>query len=106
MPKAPEVSENAWSHPGLRIHGLSFESVAEEGEPVEVASALSSQSELVDAETEEEDEAGEIGFGFWDGYDFGAVKIGDIEVLFKGVSDESRAAAAVEADTCEVGSEI
>jgi hypothetical protein len=43
----------------------------------------------VDDATEEEDHDGEVGFGFGDGYDFGARKAGVAEGLRKGVPDEA-----------------
>ena len=38
----------------------------------EKASALAGEAELVDGGAEDEEDAGEVGFGFGDGYDFAA----------------------------------
>ena len=71
----------------------------EEGEASEEATALAGEAELVDAEAQEEREAGEVGFGFGDGYDFRAGgKAGLAEGFFKGVSDETCSATAIETD--------
>ena len=61
-----------------------------EGEASEETPALADVAEqLVDAEAEEEQEAGEVSFGFGDGYDFGARKAGVAEGFRKGVPDEA-----------------
>ncbi len=67
---------------------------------------MAGEAELVDAEAEEEKDAGDVGFGFGDGYDFGAGgKAGLAKGIFKGVSGEARAVSAVETDAVEVGIE-
>ena len=64
---------------------------------------MAGEAELVDAEAEEEDDGGDVGFGFGDGYDFGAGhKAGFAEGIFKGVSDEATTATAIETDSIEV----
>ena len=55
----------------------------------------------VNADAEEEDDAGEVGFGFWDGYDFGAAARESTD--FKSIADKATSVAAVEADIGEVG---
>jgi hypothetical protein len=63
--------------------------LAEEGEAGEEALAMAGEAELVDGEAEEEEDAGDVGFGFGDGYDFGARKAGVVEGFRKGVPDEA-----------------
>ena len=57
----------------ITLQGFSFGSVAE----------------ILDASTEDQEDAGEVGFRFGDGYDFGARKAGFAEGLRKGVPDET-----------------
>ena len=56
----------------------------------------------VDTQAQKENDDGEVGFGFGNGYDFGAAAR---EALFEGVSNEAIAIIAVEADAVEVGIE-
>jgi hypothetical protein len=72
---------------------------AEESEAVEEASAVAGEAELVDDATKEEDHAGEVGFGFGDGYDFGAAAG---EALLKPAANEGGSGVAVEADIGEI----
>jgi len=87
----------------LTLQGLPFR-LAEEGEAGEEALAMAGEAELVDGEAEEEDHAGDVGFGFGDGYDFGASsKAGFNECPLEAIADEAGSATAVEADIGEVG---
>ena len=56
----------------------------------------------VDDATEEEDHAGEVGFGFGDCYDFGAGEAGIAEGPLEAIADEAGSATAIEADIGEV----
>ena len=64
--------------------------------------SLGSAAEVLDDDASEEGDGVEVGFGFGDGYDFGAAA-GTGEALFKSVSDEATAGIAVEA--CDQNSE-
>ena len=70
-----------------------------EGEVSEETSAVAGEAELVDAEAQEEQEAGEVSFGLWDCYDFGATAA---ESLLKTVSSKSTATSTIETDAVEV----
>ena len=64
---------------------------------------LSFQSaDFVNSKHSEQEDDGEVGFRFGDGYDFRSPAG---EPNFKGVSDEATATVAVEADAVEVGIE-
>ena len=64
-------------------------------------SDFASDWELVEAKAHEQEDDSEVGFGFGDGYDFGASD-GAREANLKGISHEATAAIAVEADPVEV----
>ena len=64
--------------------------------------SFGSAAEVLDDDAREEGDGVEVGFGFGDGYDFGARKAGVAEGVFKGVSDEATTAATVETDSIEV----
>ena len=57
----------------MTLQRFAMGSWEKEGEASEETPALADEAgQLVDAEAEEEQEAGEVSFGFGDGYDFGA----------------------------------
>ena len=64
---------------------------------------MAGEAELVDAEAEEKEDAGDVGFGFGDGYDLVAFETGFAEGLLKRVSGKSTViASTVEADAVKV----
>ncbi len=64
---------------------------------------MAGEAELVDGEAEEEKDAGDVGFGFGDGYDLVAFETGLVERLLKRVSGKSTVVAStVEADAVKV----
>ena len=87
----------------LPLKASAMSSWAEESEAVEEASAVAGEAELVDGGAEDEEDAGEEGFGFGHGYDFGAAA--RRESLFEAISDEAAPGVAIETDVGEVGSE-
>ncbi len=65
--------------------------------------SFGSATEVISGATGEQADCGEVGFGFADGYDFGAgSKAGLCEGPFKGIPDEAYTISAVEADFCEI----
>ncbi len=66
------------------------------------ALSLGSVAEVLDDEAGEEGDGVEVGFGFGDGYDFGAAAA---EALLEAASRKACAASAIEADAVEVAIE-
>ena len=73
----------------LTLQGFAIGSAAEESKAEEEASAVAGDAELVDGGSEDEEDAGEVGFRFGDGYDLAAFEAGLCEGLLEGVSDEA-----------------
>ena len=85
----------------LTLQGLPFR-LAQEGEAGEEALAVAGEADLVEGDAEEEDDGGDDGFGFGDGYDLVLKQpTGDL----CGIPDETALVdAAIEADSLQLGS--
>ena len=86
----------------MTLQGFAFGSAADvlDDDAGEEALAVAGEADLVEGDAEEEGDGGDVGFGFGDGYDFGAAAC---ESSLKSASNGGGAGVAIEADIGEVG---